>query len=228
MTQNKRRTSIASAIAALTFFPALALAGGETSHDTQTEARSSQGSRADADMRSAPATRGDIDLNDMNMNSHAEPAAPAPSARPSAAEAAPSRRNPNGLAAVEPSEAQKVFGVDAAVVDLKRLSLAQVASLQQTLRQRGHYRGPIDGLMGPKTRAAMTALLVEQFALEQRLLDQDQITDQLASRMGVSSTDRALVNGQDTRSPTGGTSQRQPPVAPETAPGPSKLARPLR
>jgi hypothetical protein len=232
MTQYERSTCIASAIAALTLFPGLALAGGESgekaSHGTQTEARGSQGSAApaDPDMRSAPDTRGNIDLDDLNMNMHADPVTPAPSARPSAAAAAPSGTNPNGTARViDPSELEKVFGTDAAVVDLKLLSTAQVRALQQTLQQRGHYRGPLDGRMGPKTRAAMTGLLAEQFALEQRLLNQGQITDQLASRIGVSTTDKAPVNGKDTSAPTGSNPQRQP----ETAPQPSNARQqPLR
>jgi peptidoglycan hydrolase-like protein with peptidoglycan-binding domain len=68
---------------------------------------------------------------------------------------------------------------------LSELDVAQVTLLQQRLRERGLYLGRIDGIVGPQTRGAVQAILRERFELERRLLEQGQITTELAELVGV-------------------------------------------
>jgi membrane-bound lytic murein transglycosylase B len=42
------------------------------------------------------------------------------------------------------------------------LAIAQVRQIQQTLNQRGHNAGQVDGRIGPATRAALRAFQIEQ------------------------------------------------------------------
>jgi hypothetical protein len=86
---------------------------------------------------------------------------------------------------IDPKEVQRVFGQDTMVLDLDTLNSAQVTRLQTRLRELGHYLGVIDGIVGPKTRAALSAVIADQFALSQRLLQQNQMTTELASQVGV-------------------------------------------
>lgn len=88
-------------------------------------------------------------------------------------------------ASIDPREIQRVFGRDAFLVDLETLNSAQVTRLQTRLRELGHYLGVIDGIIGPKTRAALSAVIADQFALSQRLLQQDQLTTELATQVGL-------------------------------------------
>lgn len=105
---------------------------------------------------------------------------PAPAATSPAA-AAP-RPAPS---AIDPSQVQRVLGKSATVVTLSELDPAQVTLLQQRLRERGLYLARIDGVAGPQTRAAVQALLRERFALERRLLERGQVTNELAELVGL-------------------------------------------
>jgi hypothetical protein len=87
---------------------------------------------------------------------------------------------------IDRSEVQPVLGRDIASVPLAELDTAQVTLLQQRLRERGLYLGRIDGIAGPQTRAAVQAHVQEQFALARRLLEQGQMTSDLAELVGVS------------------------------------------
>jgi len=98
---------------------------------------------------------------------------------------------------IDPAEVQKVFGTDVSLIELSSLDSEQIRQLQQQLQQRGHYRGAIDGIVGPKTRSALTALLAEQYSLNQRLVNQGQITEQLATSMGIDAEGRTPVRGVD-------------------------------
>jgi lysozyme family protein len=98
---------------------------------------------------------------------------------------------------IDPSQIQQVFGTDAAVVDLSSLDADDVRQLQTTLQERGHYRGNVDGIVGPQTRAALNAVLAEQYALNQRLINQGQVTEQLVSSLGVDAQGIAPVSGVD-------------------------------
>lgn len=109
------------------------------------------------------------------------------------------RRNPTGNLdpTIDPSQVQKVFGMDVALIDLKTLGKDQVKQLQQRLQERGFYRGKVDGAMGPQTKNALTGLLAQQFALNQRLVNQGQITEQFASSIGMNTSGRTPVTGVD-------------------------------
>ena len=98
---------------------------------------------------------------------------------------------------INSAEVQKVFGMDTTLVELRSLSRDQIKHLQQTLLERGYYRGPVDGLVGPKTRSGLTSMLAEQFAMNQRLINQGQITKQLATTLGIDSEGRTPVSGVD-------------------------------
>lgn len=89
-------------------------------------------------------------------------------------------------APIDVSEVERVMGSDARLLDLEMLDAAQVTLLQQRLRERGHYLGRIDGIVGPQTRAAVASAARERFTLSQRLLQQGQITSELAAMIGLS------------------------------------------
>jgi hypothetical protein len=121
---------------------------------------------------------------------------------------------------INSAEVQKVFGMDTTLVELKSLNRDQIKHLQQTLLERGHYRGPIDGIAGTKTRSGLTAMLAEQFAMNQRLINQGQITRQLASTLGLEDSGRTPVAGVDSepnpRAPV------TPPAQPSSVPPPNQ------
>jgi Putative peptidoglycan binding domain len=97
----------------------------------------------------------------------------------------PSELSRAGAPEIDPSEVQRVLGSDTAMMALDSLDVTQVTLMQQRLRERGLYLGPIDGIAGPQTRTALRALAREQFELGQRLLRQGQMTDDLAELVGI-------------------------------------------
>ena len=125
---------------------------------------------------------------------------------------------------INSADVQKVFGMDATLIDLKSLSKEQVKHLQQTLLERGHYRGPVDGVVGPKTRSGLTSMLAEQYAMNQRLIIQGQITKQLATTLGLDGDVRTPVSGVESepnpRAPVPPPAQPSspPPAQPSAAP----------
>ncbi|HKO93116.1 MAG TPA: peptidoglycan-binding domain-containing protein [Polyangiaceae bacterium] len=121
---------------------------------------------------------------------------------------------------INSADVQKVFGMDTTLVELKSLNREQIKHLQQTLLERGHYRGPVDGLIGPKTRSGLTAMLAEQFAMNQRLINQGQITGQMASTLGLDSGSRTPVSGVDSEpNPRAPVTPPAQPVSPPAQPG---------
>ncbi len=120
---------------------------------------------------------------------HPPPARPrAPARRSAAVDSAPAPNAPTSASAngsVDPSEVQRVFGRGTELLQLSELSPAQIARLQTRLRDLGHYLGRIDGVAGPKTRAALVALAHAQLALSQRLLLSNQLTQGLAEQVGL-------------------------------------------
>jgi hypothetical protein len=100
-------------------------------------------------------------------------------------------------ASIDPAQVQKVFGSDVTLIDLASLDTEQVKQLQQSLQQRGHYQGAIDGIVGPKTRSGLTALLAQQYSLSQRLVNQGQIPQNLAASLGLDAQGRTPVGGVD-------------------------------
>jgi hypothetical protein len=113
----------------------------------------------------------------------------------------------NTQAGIDRNQIQRVFGTDATVIDLKSLGANEIRNVQQTLKDRGLYQGQVDGVMGPQTRAALSAMLSQQYALNQRLINQGQLTGQLASSIGVDTSGVTPVNGVDMGMPS---NQRQP------------------
>ena len=57
----------------------------------------------------------------------------------------------------------------------------QVKTLQQSLQDKGMDPGPIDGIMGPKTMAALKA-----FQKDQKLTESGKLDDQTREKLGVS------------------------------------------
>lgn len=133
---------------------------------------------------------------------------------------------------IDPSEVQKVFGTEASLIDLRSLGAEEIRSVQQSLQERGHYRGQVDGVVGPQTRAALNALLADQYALNQRLINQGQIAGQLAASLGIDAQGVSPVSGSDSnhmdkpngqatqqrsktqRSNASGSSSSRPPTSP--------------
>jgi hypothetical protein len=107
-----------------------------------------------------------------------EPAAPR-------GDAAPEPRPDSASGAIDPSQVQRVLGKSSTIVPLSALDPTQVTLLQQRLRERGLYLGRIDGIAGPQTRAAVQAFLRERFVFERRLLEQGQVTNELAELVGI-------------------------------------------
>jgi carboxyl-terminal processing protease len=60
-------------------------------------------------------------------------------------------------------------------------SSEQVKSVQKALQAKGMDPGPIDGIMGPKTTAALKA-----FQKDQKLTDSGTLDDQTREKLGVS------------------------------------------
>jgi hypothetical protein len=236
MSQSKIRTRILTSAAALMLWPALALAqSGSTSAPTQ----GSQG-QSDTSGQAAPSTDSSSSSSssqmDRNQGSGSDSSDMSGRAQQGSMTSQKQASMPNAPSStgIDPAEVQKVFGSDVSLIDLASLDNEQVKSLQQQLQDRGHYRGNVDGIVGPKTRAALTALLAQQYSLEQRLVNQGQITDEIATSLGVDAQGRTPVSGIDMSglpdqnqqqrpnvqsfpSPSGG-QQQQPP---RTAPSPS-------
>jgi hypothetical protein len=125
-----------------------------------------------------------------------EPAAPKPAtSKPSAARsptasvASPSSERPS----IDPSEVQRVFGSDTRLIAIDSLDASTVTRMQARLQELGHYHGPVDGIVGPQTRAALGAYKRAQQALKQRLIEQNQLTTDLAEQLGVEPSTRQTM-----------------------------------
>jgi hypothetical protein len=125
--------------------------------------------------------------------------------------------NANQDPAIDPAQVQKVFGMDVGLIDLKTLNRDQIKQLQQRLQERGFYRGKVDGALGPQTRNALTGLMAQQYALNQRLANQGQITEQFAYSIGMDTHGRKPVTGVDMNDQAG---QHPAPRANATNPTP--------
>jgi len=128
---------------------------------------------------------GVVQESDTRIPEEIEPKAKEPSISPKPSSATDPGNVRAQNTSIDPKEIQRVFGQDALVLELDTLNSAQVTRLQTRLRELGHYLGIIDGIIGPKTRAALSALIADQFALSQRLLQQDQLTTELAAQVGL-------------------------------------------
>jgi Putative peptidoglycan binding domain len=174
---------------ALALAPALAFAAEPSQKHTTTSTTTTTSPQGNAPA-SAPNTQATIDQQGSAVLS--------PSTPPDMTETDAMRMNRAGNPdAIDPAQVQKVFGMDVALIDLKTLNKDQVRQLQQRLHERGFYRGKVDGAMGPQTRNALTGLMAQQYALNQRLVNQGQITEQLATSIGLDTRGRAPMTGVD-------------------------------
>ena len=105
--------------------------------------------------------------------------------KPQATDANMGQQSAAPVLAIDPREVQQVFGRKATVVDLKNLSADDAKRLQQHLKDVGYYKGEIDGIIGPQSRAALNTLVRNQFALTQSLVQQGQMPSTLAQSLGI-------------------------------------------
>jgi len=125
-----------------------------------------------------------------------EPAPPKPAApkqagaRDSASSSRTAGTQGGAASTIDPSEVQRVFGSDTRLIAIDSLDAATVTRMQARLQELGHYVGPVDGIAGPQTRAALVAYARAQLALKQRLLSQNQLTTDLAEQLGVEPSTR--------------------------------------
>lgn len=201
MTQLKLRARVLSVIAAAALVPASAFAqsaGSDTSHgatDQPSQSGSQSGSQTQNGNQPVPSPSQSAQSGQSGSTSAS--AAARTSTSPSAQPSQQGSTGMNRSTHIDPAEVQKVFGSDVGLIDLASLSPEQVRSLQQTLADRGFYQGEIDGVIGAQTRSAVSTMLAQQFALTQRLINQNKITESLASSIGLASTDLAPVRGVD-------------------------------
>jgi hypothetical protein len=106
------------------------------------------------------------------------------------------------------------MGRDVAVVALASLDQGRVTQLQMRLRELGHDPGPIDGVAGPQTRAALQAYGRAQFALKERLIRQGQLTTDMAQQLGVDASRSAPSAEPFLRDDTGPSMRRDTPLLP--------------
>jgi len=122
------------------------------------------------------------------------------------------------VTSIDAREVQRVFGQDSSVLELATLDAASVTRLQTRLRELGHYLGEIDGVMGPKTRAALDAVIADQFRLSKRLLQQNQLTTDFANQLGLGGANPDMPpRPASTQSPQSGAAAA-PPKPPAPAP----------
>ncbi len=217
MSQLKIRTRVLTAAAALTLWPALASA---QSGSASSPAQSSPNQSPDTSSQTAPAApershpgMADSEGSDIDMTSKSAQQGSVTSQSQASMPKAPSS------AGIDPAEVQKVFGTDVSLIELSSLDTEQVKQLQQSLQERGHYRGTVDGIIGPKTRSALTAVLAEQYALSQRLVNQGQIPEPIASSLGLDAQGRTPVSGIDMSGLPDQNQQQRPNV--QSFPAPS-------
>lgn len=123
-----------------------------------------------------------------------EPAAPKPATpKPTAARAGSDGSTSSVRGTIDPSEVQRVFGSDTRLIAIDALDAATVTRMQARLHELGHYHGPVDGIAGPQTRAAIGAYSRAQQALKQRLIQQNQLTTDLAEQLGVEPSTRQTM-----------------------------------
>lgn len=180
--------------AALTLAPSLAFAGDPKTSPTTTSTTTTTTAPPGSSPSTVPPQGSANSAAQVDRSGVLSPSTP-----PDMQQTDAMRMNPNGNVdpVIDPAQVQKVFGMDVALIDLKALNKDQVKLLQQRLQERGFYRGKVDGAMGPQTRNALTGLMAQQYSLNQRLINQGQITEHFASSIGVDTHGRAPVTGVD-------------------------------
>jgi hypothetical protein len=185
-------------ITVLALAPSVALAAGDSS-PSKTTTTTSNTTVAPSNGK-APASPSGTTSASGTLDNPSGSAVLSPTTPPDMTVTDEARQNRAGnpdQASIDPAQVQKVFGMDVALIDLKALNKDQIKQLQQRLQERGLYRGKIDGAMGPQTRNALSGLMAQQYSLNQRLMNQGQITEQFASSIGVDTHGRAPVTGVD-------------------------------
>jgi peptidoglycan hydrolase-like protein with peptidoglycan-binding domain len=90
------------------------------------------------------------------------------------------------------------------------MDTAQTKNVQQALRDKGHDPGPIDGIMGPRTRGAL-----QDFQKAQGLPVSGRLDDQTIAKLEISATPDQRMSDQTT-----------PSASPRTAPQTERRQKP--
>lgn len=231
------RTVLRSTVGAVILMPALAVAQGNTSSPSgqgtqgggsQTQDSASQDSRSQHSGAKRSGSEETTKQGNASGSAGSQGSAAGMPSSPSQTDPMAGSQSPGqqsgaqsgsasstGRQSIDPAEVQRVFGTDATLVNLQTLGPEQIRSVQQSLQDRGLYKGAIDGVYGPQTRAGLKAMLNQQHSLNQRLISQGQVTGPLAASMGIQQSDIAPVAGSD--APTGqGSGIRTQPSTPST------------
>lgn len=164
-------------------------------HDSEASQKpAAEGSRGSPATRGEPSTESQGNANRPGSEAHAN------------------RNQAQG--SIDPAQVQKVFGRDASMIALDGLNQSEVRNMQARLKELGHYRAEIDGIVGPKTRAALRAAVYQRFMLSQQLVAQGRIPTFLAPSLGVNDGQLSPVSGQGSTESYAPTNRQSQPASP--------------
>jgi hypothetical protein len=196
--------------------PAPAADPGNATRELESEIEDYPGPNDGVRSDTEPATRipEKISPAPTKPKSAPRPAPPESSSASSASPPSSTGGTAQNRSSIDPSEVQRVFGTDARLIALGSLDTPTVTRLQVRLRALGYYAGPVDGIVGPQTRAAIEQYARAQYTLKQKLIAQDQLTSDLAEQLGVEPSSERPETAPPLPEDTGPSMRRDAPLLP--------------